>query len=317
MNHRERQDFICALSFEDRCMAVLSRFADDGGDCGGVQAVHFGGDNLSLQQNIAAAAELGVNLVSECDRRDSKRIWRWVWESVEKSGPDVVVDVSCFPREVIGMILYALALQSTRFNRVRIAYTTPFRYSTQDLSLPEDSRKLSFGTRVIRTIIGYPGDFSSARKRHLFALAGHEIDRLLEVINYVEPTTISLSNEQYGSGTVEGANEFSLAVKAKLRESIGMPDFRDVVFFADSPLRTYEALVPQIMEVAEENITLVCMNTKLAFVGACLAGLHQRNVRIVYAVPDYYNDQYSSGVKESREVDISDSLLSAGNLIRQ
>jgi hypothetical protein len=307
----ETTSFVSAISFEERCSSALVDFIEAGGTPTQCYVVSFIRRSELLESNIQKFKNAGVVHHTSKDRFDSRALWNWCWETVEKCSDDVVIDISCFPREVLAMLLFGLSVKRDKLSRVRVAYTSPMSYVSQDQSKEEQDRKLSNGIKIIRTILGYPGQFSSDRKRHLIALAGHESERLVEVISFVEPTKISLSNEDNQSGTVSGATAESEKVKAKVRESVGLPEYSDVVFYADSIEKTFASLTEMLQVSSGDNVALVAMNTKLSFVGAALCALKLRHLRMVYAVPLEYNENYSVGVKPTAVIDVTDLLMQA------
>ena len=64
-------------------------------------------------------------------------------------------------------------------------------------------------------------------------------------------------------------------------------------------------------DFARENVSLVAMNTKPAFVGAALFALYERRIRVVYAVPEKYNSLYSKGVGTVFRYDVSELIARA------
>jgi hypothetical protein len=301
---------IAAPSFEARCLAGPEAFVGAGGTVGSAYLAALGGASEELAQHVERLRKLGFESPSEVDRFSAKSIWDWVWSSVLTAKPDVIVDATCIPREMLGMLLFALSVRRTSLERVRIWYTPPGKYATQ-LDVPEKDKWLSHGIYTLRTILGYPGEFASERKRHVVALAGHEDQRLLEIISFLEPTRLSISNEQKASSTVVEADKLSEAVKAGLRETIGLPEYGDVKFYANSIDQTFESLKDMLAAQTDENVALIAMNTKLSFIGAALCGLHLRHVRLVYAVPIEYNPRYSEGVEAVVERDVTDKLKAA------
>lgn len=300
-----------ATSFEARSLKGPEEFLKRGGSASSAFLARLADNSDALRGNLERLRQLGFSSATTVDRFRSRALWNWAWRSVSAASSDIIVDATCIPRELLGMLLFALSVQRDRLDRVRIFYTTPQTYVTQRRDVPDDRIWLSRGIRTVRSILGYPGDFDSERNRHVVALAGHEDDRLSAIIEYLEPTRLSISNEQGESSTVAGADRVSEKVKARLRESIGRVELGEVVFYANSIDRTFTSLKQMLAKQTHENIALIAMNTKLSFVGAALCGLHLRHVRMVYAVPNEYNPGYSEGVRELKESDITALVKSA------
>lgn len=301
-------------SFEPRSLAGPEAFLAAGGSAGAAFLATLGGKSIELQGNLQAMGDLGFRAFTAVDRFDARSIWRWVWQSAAAAGDDIIVDATCIPREMLAMVLFALSVRRNQIRRVRVLYTAPERYVTLRNDLGPEERWLSRGIRTLRSVVGYPGDFAAERNRHVVALAGHEDDRLSEIISFLEPTRLSVSNEQKESSTVADADRISAVVKTGLRETIGLPEYGEVEFYADSIEQTFHSLRALLKDQRHENVALVAMNTKLSFIGAAVCCLHLRHVRLVYAVPIEYNPHYSEGVREVMEFDVTEMLNTAATI---
>ena len=208
------------------------------------------------------------------------------------------------------MMLFAMSLTRQKWERVTVKYVgAPEQgYATQNPALSEDERWLSKGVHEIRSVIGFPGEFSGERASHLVALAGHEKERLMEIVKYIEPRRLTIGGGQEGSSTAKGAGEYSRNVVDGLRSQMPLPDVGDVAFKADSVHDVYRTLVELDIACDRENVWIAAMNTKLAFVGAALFALRERRVRMMYAVPSRYNPRYCEGVGREYCTEIGDLL---------
>ena len=300
--------FIGAVSFEDRSIQGPQKFLEEGGTSETIRVVRLAEDSSALQDNLNVLADMGIADIPMTDRFSSKSLWEWAWGVVSNAPGNVIVDATCLPRELLGMLLFALSRQ--RLDSVQVWYVAapPGGYATQNEDLREEDRWLSQGVVAIRSILGYPGDFSSEKKRHLIALAGHEYERLLHVIVSQEPAKLSLENEQEDTSTAEGAIEYSRTVAKKLRQEIALPEILPVSFSAKSIEETFRNLTNMGLDWAHENVALVAMNTKLSFIGAALYALHNRSVRMIYAVPEKYNPLYCRGSGKLSTHDITNTL---------
>ena len=108
-----------------------------------------------------------------------------------------------------------------------------------------------------------------------------------------------------------GAGVLSREVAEKLRDRIQVPKIGSISFSASSVEGVVTSLGALDFDVSVENVTLVAMNTKLAFVGAAMFSLANRGVRMVYAVPREYNPFYCIGVGTEYCFDITDMLKNA------
>ena len=304
---------VAATSFEERSLVTTRKFLKAMGEPGDVYLANVIEDNDQHQENLVAFRELGIKRkqIRSLDRFDSRALWSWTWETVQAvPRGDIVVDITCFPRELLGMILFAISLMRKKFGKVMIEYVAAPEdgYATQNPRLEESEKWLSQGVRDIRSIIGFPGKFSGEKAGHLIALAGHEKDRMMEIVEYVEPRKLSIGSGEVGSSTTAGADKFSRHVVHTLRSRVPVPEIETLEFRSDSVPDVYNSLLQVRLDFGSENVSLTAMNTKLSFVGAALFALHERRVRVVYAVPEKYNPFYCKGVGETFRFDITELI---------
>ncbi len=305
--------FYTMPSFEPRSMVAVSAFLEAGGSR---EAIHLA--RLSeLRSNFFDLKDeirtLGLPEITLLDRFSTRSLWNWVWSVTCAAEGNVVIDATCFTRELLGMIIFALSVRRNNLNTVEVQYvsTGPNGYASQNISLSEEERWLSRGVAEIRSILGYPGNFKSEQRRRVVAFAGHERDRLLEILEYIEPTVLSMSSEKEHSSTVDGARAVSKSVADELRDRIPLPVISEVAFSANSIQETQSSLETLIAEAGAENISVLAMNTKLSFIGASLCALEHRNVRLIYAVPEAYNPLYSSDSGDLKKFDITYQIKAA------
>ncbi len=299
---------VAAASFEERSLVTTRKFLASIGEPSDVHLANVTEDNAQHQENVDAFRELGIEGIEPLDRFDSRALWGWAWNTIGAAPPgDIAVDITCFPREMLGMLLFAISLMRKRFVNVTVDYIAAPEggYATQNKKLEKSARWLSKGVREIRSIIGFPGEFSGEKEGHLIALTGHEKERMMEIVEYVEPRTLSIGSGEVGSSTTTGADEYSRRVVQGLRLRVPVPEVGRIGFRSDAVSDVYERLLELGLDFDKENVSLAGMNTKLSFVGAALFALHERRVRIVYAVPEKYNPSYCHGVGEAYHCDIT------------
>ena len=310
------ETMIGAASFEERSLVCVTKFLQSGGQPDAVFLANVVESGPGYERQLAKLRKLGLRSMVELDRLSSRSLWSWCVSTVEKAGgmaASLVIDITCMPRELLGMLLFAVTVRQERFEEIRIVYVSaPTNgYATQNPTLAKDDRWLSKGVIAVRTIVGYPGAFRGERPSHLVVLAGHEFDRLFAIAEYLEPTRLTIGAETESSSTVAGAGVLSREVAEKLRDRIQVPKIGSISFSASSVEGVVTSLGALDFDVSVENVTLVAMNTKLAFVGAAMFSLANRGVRMVYAVPREYNPFYCIGVGTEYCFDITDMLKNA------
>ena len=230
---------IAATSFEDRSLVSVKWFLSSGGRTEAVFLANIVEPGPRYEQQVSEFKNLGIGSVKEVDRFSSRSLWSWCLSVVAQAAqtkPSLVIDITCMPRELLGMLLFAVRMHQEHFPRVFVAYVAapPKGYATQNPNLAEKDKWLSRGVETVRTIVGYPGTFRADRPTHLIALAGHEFQRLFAIAEYVEPSRLTIGGEQEGSSTVSGAGVLSQEVAQSLRDRIQVPDIRDISFSASS-----------------------------------------------------------------------------------
>ena len=312
----DQSAMIAAVSFEERSSVWVKRFLSSGGRREAVflaNVVEFG---PSYEAQLREFTTLGIDDVDEIDRFSSRSLWSWCLSVVEQAAQlqrSLVIDVTCMPKELLGMLLFAVWVYQEHFAKVFVVYVAAPEggYATQNPKLAEADKWLSRGVTTVRTIVGYPGAFRGERPTHLIVLAGHEFERLYAITEYVEPSRLTIGGAQESSSTASGAGVLSQKVAQRLRDRIQVPDIGDISFSASSIEDVVGTLQRLDFDASTENVALVAMNTKLAFVGAALFSLANRSVRMVYAVPREYNPLYCVGVGDEYCVEITAMLRSA------
>lgn len=309
----ERVTMIAAASFEQRSSVWVQKYLDAGGRVGTVFLADVVEGGSEYETQMSTFTNLGVRNVDRVDRFSSSSLWSWSLSVVDRAGAvgtTLLIDITCIPRELLGMLLFAVSVRQQRFRQIVVVYVAaPSEgYATQNQGLPPEERWLSKGVVTVRTIVGYPGGFRAERPSHLVVLAGHEFERLLAIVEYLEPDKLTIGGESATSSTVPGAGALSGEVAQRLKDRIQVPNMGDICFSASSIEDVVASLDGLGFDVSAENTTLVSMNTKLAFVGAALFALLNRGVRMVYAVPKEYNPSYCIGAGREYCIDITQML---------
>ncbi len=307
--------FLGLPSFEERSSSGLRQFLLEGGLKENVRCALIKEESSQSRAQTEVWKDLCSAEMPVIDRFEVKDLWNWVWSSIDADHESFVIDVSCMPRELIGLVLFALSVRRDSITSVNILYTRPGDdpdgYATTRPGLAEEDRWLSKGVFTTRSILGYPGIFLTEGEKVLIALAGHEPERLFQLIEVVEPSILAISSEAKGTSTILGAGTVSEGVVDYLRQRIQVPQMEEVTFSANSIDDTYKSLEVKCPAYANKNLTIAAMNTKLAFVGSALYALRERRIRLTYLVPLKYNPLYSAGTQAPELYDITVYIKSA------
>jgi hypothetical protein len=196
------------------------------------------------------------------------------------------IDISCFTKPYF---YFLLKLLSTRFKIQTLFafYTEPKSYLFQKGLF--NSFHTSSGPLSILEIPGYSGQENRGTKRKLVILLGFDGDLSKEINEDVSPIETVVVN-----GFPSYAPKFkdiSLIANEKL-----VSDNSIVISYAraNNPFEIYN-LLQLIKDKGEGKIFLnvAPIGTKPMALGACLFALHNPDVRIVYPLPEFYENKYS------------------------
>jgi hypothetical protein len=212
----------------------------------------------------------------------------------------VVVDTTTFTHEQL-LILLALLSSARPSAKVVLAYNGAQEYSS---NTTEEAVWLSRGVKNVRSVLGFPGAFVPTKRLHLMILVGFESERALSLIDYMEPTHLSLG---LGAETASvSAHHFARNRKfhgrlsafidrqARLQASVDTFEFSCV-----DPVAASSAVIDHASRFERYNTVVCPMNTKLSTVGVAIAALTHPALSVVYAEPEEYNQEGYSTPSDS------------------
>jgi hypothetical protein len=196
------------------------------------------------------------------------------------------VDISCFTKPYF---YYLIKLLKERFkvSRITIYYTEPKSYL-----FPKglfNTFHTSTGPLSIVEIPGYSGQEARDSKRKLIILLGFDGDLSKEINEDVSPNETVVVNG-FPSYTPK-FKDISLIANEKL-----VSDHNIEVQYAraNNPFEVYNLLESiKNKDSGATFINIAPLGTKPMALGACLFALHNPEVRIVYPLPEKYEDKYS------------------------
>ena len=208
------------------------------------------------------------------------------------------IDISCLTKPYF---YFLIKLFKERFGLLRLSvyYTEPKSYLFPKGSF--DTFHTSSGPLSITEIPGYSGVELRGAKRKLIILLGFDGDLSKEINEDVAPNETLVVN-----GFPAYAPKFkdiSLIANAKLvrdEKNITVKYAR-----ANNPFEVYN-LLETIKDKSERNtfINVAPLGTKPMALGACLFALHNADVRVIYPLPDKYEDKYSNSFWNSWVYDL-------------
>lgn len=186
-----------------------------------------------------------------------------------------VVDITNFSKDLIYNIIYQIKYLSIS-HKVKFVYSAADRYSVS-VDLVSDYR--------ISSVLGYSGNNKiSSNKSHLMILVGFDFNLAINLINELEPSSISL-----GVG-IDAFNSDFYQQNIKIRDEIisyltlNYTSTKISIFdFSSSDCNKAKKLITN-ESIKYENVILCALNTKISTVAAALAAM-EHNIRICHIDP--------------------------------
>ena len=196
------------------------------------------------------------------------------------------IDISCLTKPYFYFILKLLK-ERFHVEKLSVFYTEPKLYL-----FPKglfNAFRTSSGPLSIIEIPGYSGQESRSARRKLVILLGFDGDLSREINEDVSPHDTVVING-FPSYT-QKFKDISLIANEKL---VNDRNINVVYSRANNPFEIYN-LLDLIKSKAEPNtfINIAPLGTKPMALGACLFALHNPDVRIVYPLPEIYENKYS------------------------
>lgn len=222
-----------------------------------------------------------------CDIKDPSSSLEDMLVNKFDSTRNIGIDISCFTKPYF---YYLLKLLKERFrvSNLRVFYTEPKSYHFQKglFSL----FRTSTGPLSIIEIPGFSGQETRESKRKLIILLGFDGDLSNEITEDVSPNeTIVVNGFPSYSPKFK---DISLIANEKL---LSVSNIKVQYAKANNPFDVYNLLDSIKKESLGEGMFLnvAPLGTKPMALGACLFALHNPDVRVVYPLPDKYEDKYS------------------------
>jgi len=198
-----------------------------------------------------------------------------------------LVDVSCFNRANLFSFLWASRLGLGVEPELTLSYSEPESYGTW---LTADYKRAD-------NFIGFGGEVEFAANRHLICLLGLEGDRALEIINSVEPSSLTIV-----VGTTKPRAEQISRNRESFWRELGTMDHDIRIIDVKNPAACLVGLQEIVNELPKEtSIHIAPLSTKPSCLAAYGLWLQNRAIRLWNAQPETYNLlDYSKGMKPGR-----------------
>lgn len=196
------------------------------------------------------------------------------------------IDISCFTKPYFYFIIKFLK-EKFSIDNITVFYTEPKSYLfTQGLF---NTFHTSSGPLSILEMPGFSGLESRGSKRKLIILLGFDGDLSKEINEDVSPNDTIVVNG-FPSYTPK-FKDISLIANEKL---VSDKNITTRYARANNPFEVYN-LLKSIKDADKGDffINIAPLGTKPMALGACLFALHNPEVRIVYPLPEFYDNKYS------------------------
>ncbi len=200
----------------------------------------------------------------------------------------MLLDISTFTHE---MLLMFLCILKSWKNKIELTcvYANTLDYSVEEIV---DNKWLSRGLRDVRTVLGFPGDNLPSQKTHLVLIVGYEYGRAYNIINVIEPNSLSLGYveaEETSTEKNKDANTHYLRLVEEMTIS-----YDDIERFTIS-CRNVEKTIKELKKIVDshkgENIVIVPLNNKVSTIAVAITVFNNPEVQICYGQPILYNEE--------------------------
>ncbi len=268
------------ISFEERCLTVAN-YLYESGFSGIVRAFY-------CMDSYAEALEVNrsklIKMFPKCE---------WIPVSYRDPLPmvlycrkmdrniDYLLDISCFNRENLFTFLWASQIGRVYYPSVCFSYCSPKTYGPW-LSAKYDRA---------RNLLGFSGSDEPLPKRHLICCVGYESERAVQVIEAIEPSSVTLV-----LGSTPTRAEFLERNQAAVEEVMGSSNYNIKQINVVDPNSSYDDLLSIVNELPQyTSIHFATFNTKVSCLAAFSLWLKRPDIRIWNSTPKLYNPCYSDG----------------------
>lgn len=224
----------------------------------------------------------------------------------------ILLDISTFTHEMLLMFLCILREWKNKVELTSV-YANTLDYSPEETV---ENKWLSRGLRDVRTVLGFPGDNLPSQKTHLVLIVGYEYERAYNIINVIEPNSLSLGYveaEETSTEKNKDANSHYLRLIEEMTISY------DIDRFTIS-CRNVEKTVKELNKIIDahkgENIVIVPLNNKVSTIAVAITVFNNPEVQICYGQPILYNEEnYSTPGNEFFCYKFEDSDWGSGDML--
>lgn len=204
--------------------------------------------------------------------------------STPAKGTKVVFDITCFPRDILLIILYA-CWQVGRIDDLCCVYNLASDYSVEVDELKQ--KWLSKGVANVSPVIGYRGVVRPDRQLQLIGLVGFDDQRILQIADILSPSSFVFAHGDTKildrEWLISQSKDAVSTLMAQLNES------SEDSFVCEDGKSVYAVIDRARKAKPELNQVVIPMNNKISTLFAGTYCLMNRSVQICYGGALIYN----------------------------
>lgn len=215
----------------------------------------------------------------------------------------ILIDITCFRREELLILMRVLSgLERPMWRYCELLYVSA-------ASMAEDW--LSKNTVEYRSVIGYSGLSSPARRSHLIVMVGFEVERARDIIANYEPAKLTIGYGRQAESINAPLYHRNIHFFEQLKSLYGA-DVDSFDFSLTDPLKAAREISAVVSKTPDMINIVAPLNNKISTIGAGLVGISKKEVQICYGVVSEYNvKSYSTVGDKVYRFNLAD-LLEAG-----
>ncbi|MGA2668819.1 MAG: hypothetical protein ABSF32_07865 [Ignavibacteria bacterium] len=281
--------FICSASFERRCLLIPREISKIPIGrillCHNKNHINDNGDNKNQIYNMFRSEKHILEFFSYDPVHNAIEFITYLNKTKSQFPQTFVIDITTFTHETLLILYYFLKLILTEKDKLIALYLDVDEYSINEKK-PED-KWLSKGIGEIRSVLGYPGVFSPAKKNHLIILFGFESERTKKLIETYESNVVSLA---FGPEELSTQKQHYYINSERHQELLkNYPESDQFKISLIDPIQAKKEIQNQIEKYNDYNTLIAPMNNKISTLGAALVAYENKNVQLCYVTANQYN----------------------------
>lgn len=290
--------FLCCTSFEERCLTIPTELK-----CNYIKEIailhneDFDDYSYANTCKLLEMYEEKAKLI-EISTRKPILTFDSIRSIIMGKRSSILVDITTFTHESLVMLYKVISENLSKLRNVTFLYTNAAEYSS---GARETEKWLSRGIREIRSVVGYPGKSSPIKRDYLILIVGYEYNRSLEIVDFLQPSLISLGYGRSSTATSKKNRSANEKYKSILKQLLSnYPELDEFEITCNDPYSAVQSIEEKVKIHDDKNIILIPMNNKITTIACAMAAEQDERIQIVYAPAVVYN--YKNYSKPGRSI---------------